>query len=109
MLRLTNGREYTTSALVTGYLKWLSHAGCSLDHQRYFDTDHRLLVMDVSFQKTKRELKFKLSRAVTSAAPKPSLDLHSLRKDPKLQKKLSDYLDTALSGVNVMIWMNWIR
>ena len=65
--------------------------------------------MDVSFQKTKRELKFKLSRAVTSAAPKPSLDLHSLRKDPKLQKKLSDYLDTALSGVNVMIWMNWMR
>ena len=65
-----------------------------------FDTDHRLLVMDVSFPKTKRELKFKLNRAVTSAAPKLSLDLPSLRKDPKLQKNLSDYLDVALSGVN---------
>lgn len=50
--------------------------------------------------KNEAELKFKLSRAVTSAAPKSSLDLHSLRKDPKLQKNLSDYLDTALSGVN---------
>lgn len=65
-----------------------------------FDTDQRLPVMDVSLPKTKRELKFKLSRVVTSAAPKPSLDLQSIRKDPKLQKKLSEYLDTGLSGVN---------
>ena len=65
-----------------------------------FDTDHRIVLMDVSFPKTKRQLKFKLSRAVTSTVREPSLRLQSLRSDPKLKKTLSEYLDTAVSGVN---------
>ena len=64
-----------------------------------FDTDHRLLVMDVHFPKTKRDLKFQLSRAVTPA-PKPSLDLQSLRKDAELQNKLTENLDNALDQID---------
>ena len=41
-----------------------------------------VLVIDLSFLKTKCELKFELSVAVTSVVPKPSLDLQLLRKDP---------------------------
>ena len=57
--------------------------------------DHEpVLIMDLSFLKTKRELKFKLSVAVTSVAPKFS----HFGKDPKVQNILSEYLDTALNG-----------
>lgn len=44
---------------------------------KLFDTDHRLLVMNISFPKTKCDLKFQLSRKVTTTS-KLSLDLQSL-------------------------------
>ena len=64
-----------------------------------FDTDHRLLVMDITFPKTKRDLKIQLSRS-KPPIPKPTLDLQSLRRDPELQQKLTDYLDNALDNVD---------
>ena len=63
-----------------------------------FDTDHRLLVMDIAFPKTKLDLKFQLSREVRPT-PKPSMDLQSLRKDPEMQRKLTEYLDNELNAV----------
>ena len=52
-----------------------------------FDTDHRLLVMDLAFPKTKRDLKLQLSRAPT-ADPKPSLDLESLRRNTQITSRI---------------------
>ena len=63
-----------------------------------FDTDHRLLVMDLAYPKTKRELKIQLNRKKTTA-PKPQLDLESLRRDTKLQEELTCYLDNKLKEV----------
>ena len=53
--------------------------------------------MDITFPKTRRDHKIQPSRDKPSV-PKPVTDLQSLRKDPEMQQKLTDYLYTALDN-----------
>ena len=53
--------------------------------------------MNITFPKTKRDLKIQLSRDKPSV-PKPVIDLQLLRKDREILKTFTDYLDTALNN-----------
>lgn len=62
-----------------------------------FDTDHRLLVMEIMFPVTKRHLQYHLSRR----PKKPDVvttDFVSLRKNDDLQRKLTERIDRSLEA-----------
>ena len=60
-----------------------------------FDTDHRLVTMDIDFPATKRTLKKELSRK-SSRSKEPKLDYTLLRTNPEIQEKLTVELDKQL-------------
>lgn len=57
-----------------------------------FDTDHRLLVMNIHFPTTKRALQFQLSRT-SQRTPKPTPNVQALRDNPELRQNMSDAFD----------------
>ena len=60
-----------------------------------FDTDHRLLVMDMAFPNTKRQLKHHLSRS--HVKEKPCLtDFKALQRSVELQNRLTEYIEDKL-------------
>lgn len=63
-----------------------------------FDTDHRLLVMNIQFPKTKRELRHHLSRATIREA-KPTTDFRALRDSPDIRQRLTEKLDSEFEGL----------
>ena len=62
-----------------------------------FDTDHRLLVMDIEFPSTKQALRSRLYQSPTEERLKT--DFAALQKSPELQQELSDRLETELSDI----------
>ena len=62
-----------------------------------FDTDHRLVTMDIDFSATKRTLKKELSRK-SSRSKEPKLDYTLLRTNPRIQEKLRVELDKQLQN-----------
>ena len=60
-----------------------------------FDTDHRLLVMDVQFPSTKKHLQYELSRR-PSREDTERVDFSTLCYDQDLQKELSAKIDSHL-------------
>ena len=61
-----------------------------------FDTDHRLLVLDLEFPASKRFLKYQNSRKI-SKEKKPRIDLFELKNDKGVQKCMTKKLDEALA------------
>ena len=64
-----------------------------------YDTDHRLLVMNISFPSTKRDLKHQLSRSKASVS-KPIVDYRALRDDPHIRQQLTMKVENELSTIN---------
>jgi retron-type reverse transcriptase len=62
-----------------------------------FDTDHKLLVMDISFPSSKRLLRQQISRTKTKNQ-KPRIDYSALRDKRELQQQLTEELDKELEG-----------
>ena len=62
-----------------------------------FKTDHRLLVMNINFPATKRELTRFLP--VKTREPKPKIDFIALRENPDLQAKLTQELEKELAAI----------
>ena len=65
-----------------------------------FDTDHRLLVMNVEFPATKLQLNFQLSRTVVRE-DKPLSNLLALRDDPDIRKEFTASLERKLDGLQI--------
>ena len=63
-----------------------------------FQTDHRLVVMDIKFPHTKRDLKHHLSRIV-SPEEKCRMDVKALQRDVQLQNHLSTFLENRLESL----------
>jgi len=63
-----------------------------------FDTDHRLLVMNMSFPATKQQLKFSVNRSNRNV-PAPSTDHRILRISVEHRQKLTDELERELDEV----------
>ena len=61
-----------------------------------FQTDHRLLVMNIDFPATKRELNRYLPGKTRE--PKPKIDFIALREDVDLQNKLTQELEKELAA-----------
>ena len=61
-----------------------------------FDTDHRLLVLDLQFPTTKKFLQHRLSRQ-NMKQPTPKTDLTSLKGDETVQRHLTSKLDDLLA------------
>ena len=64
-----------------------------------FDTDHRLLVMNISFPSSKRELRMKLSRH-SAKEPTSKIDFKALKEDPNLQELLTSKTDRDLENID---------
>ena len=63
-----------------------------------FQTDHRLLVLDIKFPQTRRNLKFYLSRSAVCRDEPTRSDYKALQRDTNLQNQLSSYLETRLGS-----------
>ena len=63
-----------------------------------YDTDHRLLVINISFPSTKRELKHQISRSKRSK-PNPMTDYWALRDDPHVMQQLTMKIEDDLSTI----------
>ena len=64
-----------------------------------FDTDHRLLVMNIEFPAGKKNLCHQLHRTKLIER-KPTLDLRALRDSREIQQKLTDRLERELESLN---------
>ena len=65
-----------------------------------FDTDHRLLVMDIEFPSKKMELRHQLSRLRTHE-PKQLTKFEELRDNLITRERLTEMLDRAFEGINI--------
>ena len=63
-----------------------------------FDTDHHLLVMNVEFPTTKRQLRHHLNRSTTRET-KPTTDYRALRDNQCIRQKLTEKLDNKFEGL----------
>ena len=63
-----------------------------------FDTDHRLLVMNMDFPATKQQLTFQQSRS-NKNGPKPTTDYSILRDNADMRQKLTDELERELESI----------
>ena len=63
-----------------------------------FDTDHRLLVMNVEFPTTKRQLRHHLNRSTTRET-KPTTDYRALHDNQCIRQKLTEKLDNKFEGL----------
>ena len=84
--------------------KWLSKfiLNCRVysEPSKDFDTDHRLLIMNMAFPRTKKELHKKLRISTQHPDAKVKSNFQALRKDKQLQDKLTVELDNALGNTN---------
>ena len=65
-----------------------------------FETNHRLLVMDLEFPSTKKALKHCLYQA-PKEEKRLKTDFTALRKNPELQQELSDKLELELQNIDL--------
>ena len=65
-----------------------------------FDTDHRLLVVNIEFPTTSTELRHQLSRTAPRE-DKPTTDIRALRDNPELRNKLTTDLDARLEVLDI--------
>ena len=65
-----------------------------------FDTDHRMIMMDIAFPKSKHGLWTHLNKS-RSPTVKPVIDVQALRKDEDLRRKFTERLDAALDDVTI--------
>ena len=63
-----------------------------------FDSDHRIVVMDVTFPSTKKHLKKYLSRRPNFEEAAVT-DFVALRKDPEMQRLLTEKIDAGLEDL----------
>ena len=63
-----------------------------------FDTDHRLLVLDIRFPQTKRSLKYHLSRTTVCRDEVCRIDFKALEKDLCIQNNLTEFLEARLES-----------
>ena len=64
-----------------------------------FQTDHRLLVLDIKFPHTKRNLKYYLSRITVPHEEACRSDFKALQRDTNLQNDLSSFLENRLGSL----------
>ena len=65
-----------------------------------FQTDHRLLVLDIKFPQTKRNLKYHLSRTTVCREETCRSDFKALQRDTNLQNELSSFLEIRLGSLS---------
>ena len=78
-------------------MKFVKSCRVFIGPSAFFDTDHRLIVMDIEFPSTKRALQKCLYQP-----PKEErlmTDFNALKNSPELQQELSDRLETELSNI----------
>ena len=84
-----------------GTCKWLLQFVTScrvyIGPSALFDTDHRLLMMNIKFPATKRELRRQLPKR--KREPRPKTDYALLRLDMDMQARLTEELERELDGV----------
>ena len=76
-------------------MKFVQRCRVYIGPSSLFDTDHRLLVMDMRFPSTKRQLLHHISRRPTRSDVE-RIDYSVLCRDKDLQKELSDKIDDCL-------------
>ena len=64
-----------------------------------FQTDHRLLVLDIKFPQTRRNLKHHLSRTAVCREEACRSDFKALQRNTNLQTDLSSFLETRLGSL----------
>lgn len=79
------------------HTKYVQSCRVHTDASLPFDTDHRLLVMNISFP-TKRDLKHQISRSVITS-PKPAADYRVLRDGPFARQQLTIRIENELSTI----------
>ena len=67
------------------------------DASLVFDTDHRLLVMNLAFPASSRELRFQLSRSTAMREAEPIPDYRALRDIHEIRQNLTDRLESELA------------
>ncbi len=80
-------------------LKFVRSCRVYIGPSSLFDTDHRLLVMNIDFPDTKREIRHHLSRA-KSNEERPRTDFTALRDNPDVQQRLTANLEERLSNID---------
>ena len=66
-----------------------------------FDTDHRIVVMNLQFPATKKQLKIQLSRTEVRE-PKPKINFLALKDNESLQENLTEKLNAELNDFENM-------
>ena len=93
------GKELITYATTPWLEKYVQSCRVHTKASLPYDTDHRLLVMNISFPSTKRDLKHQLSRS-TARVSKPTVDYLALRDDPHIRQQLTMKVENELSTIN---------
>ena len=78
-------------------LKFIRSCRVYIGPSALFETDHRLLVTNIVFPATKRELK---KYAVKKLNPKPRTNFAALKESVELQEKLTIEIENELSVLN---------
>ena len=98
MLQLVNGRRVDYICTSEWVSKMVRSCRVYVGTERTFDTDHRMLVMNIEFPKTKHDLKIQLNKS-RSCGAKPIVNVQALQKDADLRQKFTESLDAALESV----------
>ena len=85
----------------TGWvLKFVRSCRAYTEPSKLFDTDHRLLVMNIDFPTSKRSVKLSLLKG-GQKEPKLRRNYNVLRDNPEKQRELTDKIDDYLEFVKM--------